>query len=107
MQIHVEPTQYDMNDLDDFIYSNYLVNYAKKKNLEGLFYAYQSPARRNTYVNDHNLAALYVITRGRSIMGVMEKIIRQHQDIFRDVESVVDLVEGRGHFFLLLVNLKH
>jgi cellulose biosynthesis protein BcsQ len=64
-----------MNDMDDFIYSNYLVNYSKKKNLEDLFYAYQSPARRNTYVNDHSVAALYMITRGRSIMGVMEKTI--------------------------------
>ena len=106
MQIHVEPTQYDMNDLDDFIYSNYLVNYAKKKNLEGLFYAYQSPARRNTYVNDHNLAALYVITRGRSIMGVMEKIIRQHPDIFRDVESVVDFGGGPGTFLFAFSKFK-
>lgn len=95
-----------MNDMDDFIYSNYLVNYSKKKNLEDLFYAYQSPARRNTYVNDHSVAALYMITRGRSIMGVMEKIIRQHLDVFNDVESVVDFGGGPGTFLFALSKFK-
>jgi len=30
MKIYIKPTQYDM---DDFLYSNYLVNYSKKTNL--------------------------------------------------------------------------
>ncbi len=103
MQIRVGPKQYDM---DDFIYSNYLVNYSKERNLEDLFYAYQSPARRNTYINDHNLAALYMITRGRSIMGVMEKIIRQNPDVFNDVGSVVDFGGGPGTFLFALSKSK-
>ncbi|KKM60311.1 hypothetical protein LCGC14_1543110 [marine sediment metagenome] len=98
--------QYDMNDMDDFIYSNYLVNYTKKKNLEDLFYAYQSPALRNTFVNDHSVAALYMITRGRSIMGVMDKIIRQNLDVFNDVESVVDFGGGPGTFLFALSKFK-
>ncbi|MGR3294574.1 MAG: small ribosomal subunit Rsm22 family protein [Candidatus Scalindua sp.] len=106
MQIHVEPTQYDMNNMDDFIYSNYLVNYPKEKNLEELFYAYQSPARRNTYINDHSMAALYMITRGRSIMGVMEKIISQNLEVFHDVESVVDFGGGPGTFLFALSKFK-
>jgi len=106
MQINAEPTQYNMSDMDDFVYSNYLVNYSKEKNLEELFYAYQSPARRNTYINDPGMAALYMIARGRPIMGVMEKIISQHPDIFQNIESVVDFGGGPGHSFLPLVNLK-
>jgi ribosomal protein RSM22 (predicted rRNA methylase) len=106
MQIHVEPTQYDMNNMDDFIYSNYLVDYSKKRNLEDLFCAYQSPAHRNTYINDPGLAALYMITRGRSIMGVMEKIIRQYPDVFHDVESVVDFGGGPGTFLFALSKFK-
>jgi ribosomal protein RSM22 (predicted rRNA methylase) len=102
MQIHADPTQYDMKDLDDFIYSNYLVNYSKEKNLEELFYAYQSPARRNTYINDPGMTALYMIARGRPIMGVMEKIISQHPDIFQDIESVVDFGGGPGTFLFAL-----
>ena len=85
-----------MNEIDDFIYSNYLVNYSKKRNLEELFSAYQSPAHRNTHVNDHSVAALYMITRGRSIMGVVEEIIRQYPDVFHNVESVVDFGGGAG-----------
>ncbi|KAA3599647.1 MAG: hypothetical protein D8M57_04150 [Candidatus Scalindua sp. AMX11] len=92
--------------MDDFIYANYLVNYSKKKNLEDLFCAYQSPAQRNTYINDHSLAAFYMITRGRSIMGVMEKIIRQHLDVFHDVESVVDFGGGPGTFLFALSKFK-
>ncbi len=95
-----------MNDMDDFIFSNYLVNYSKKKNLEELFSAYQSPAHRNTHVNDHSVAALYMITRGRSIMGVMEEIIRQHPDVFNDVESVVDFGGGPGIFLFALSKFK-
>ncbi|MCR4288998.1 MAG: small ribosomal subunit Rsm22 family protein [Candidatus Scalindua sp.] len=95
-----------MNDMDDFIYSNYLVSYSKKTNLERLFCAYQSPAHRNTYVNDHSLAALYMITRGRSIIGVMDKIIRQHIDVFHDVESVVDFGGGPGTFLFALRKFK-
>ncbi|MGR3218522.1 MAG: small ribosomal subunit Rsm22 family protein [Candidatus Anammoxibacter sp.] len=95
-----------MNNMDDFIYSNYLVNYSKKKKLEDLFYAYQSPTYRNTYINDHSLAALYMIARGRSIMGVMEKIIKQHLDIFYDVESVVDFGGGPGTFLFALSKFK-
>ena len=106
MQIYVEPTQYDMNNMDDFIYSNYLVDYSKKKNLEDMFYAYQSPAHRNTYINDHSMASLYMITRGRSIMGVMEKIIKQHLDVFHDVESVVDFGGGPGTFLFALRKFK-
>ena len=106
MQIHVEPTQYDMNDMDDFLYANYLVNYSKKTNLEDLFCAYQSPAHRNTYINDNSLAALYMITRGRSIMGVMEKIIRQHPDVFNDVGSVVDFGGGPGTFLFAISKFK-
>ncbi len=103
MKIHVEPTQYDM---DDFIYSNYLVNYSNKRNLEDLFCAYQSPAKRNTYINDHSLAALYMIARGRSIMGVMEKIISQNLEVFHDVEAVVDFGGGPGTFLFALSKFK-
>ncbi len=92
--------------MDDFLYSNYLVNYSKKKNLEDLFCAYQSPAHRNTYINDNSLAALYTITRGRSIMGVIEKIIRQHLDVFHDIESVVDFGGGPGTFLFALSKFK-
>jgi len=106
MQINAEPTQYNMSDMDDFVYSNYLVNYSKEKNLEELFYAYQSPARRNTYINDPGMAALYMIARGRPIMGVMEKIISQHPDIFQILSLLLILAEGRGRSFLPLVNLK-
>jgi ribosomal protein RSM22 (predicted rRNA methylase) len=95
-----------MNDIDDFLYSNYLVNYSKKTNLEDLFRAYQSPAQRNTYINDHSLAALYMIARGRSIMGVMEKIISQHLDIFHDIEAVVDFGGGPGTFLFALSKFK-
>ena len=100
------PAQYDMNDMDDFLYANYLVNYSKKTNLEDLFCAYQSPAHRNTYINDNSLAALYMITRGRSIMGVMDKIISQHLDVFHDVESVVDFGGGPGTFLFALSKFK-
>jgi len=103
MKIHVEPTQYGM---DDFIYSNYLVNYSGKRDLEDLFYAYQSPSRRNTYVNDHSMAALYMIARGRSIMGVMEKIITQNLAAFHDVESVVDFGGGPGTFLFAISKFK-
>jgi len=103
MKIHVEQTQYG---LDDFIYSNYLVNYSKENKLEELFYAYQSPARRNTYINDHSLAALYMIARGRPIMGVMEKIISQNLETFHDVESVVDFGGGPGTFLFALTKFK-
>ena len=99
MKIHVGPEQYDM---DDFIYSNYLVNYSGKRDLEDLFYAYQSPSRRNTYVNDHSMAGLYMIARGRSIMGVMEKIISQNLETFHDIESVVDFGGGPGTFLFAL-----
>ena len=95
-----------MNDMDDFLYANYLVNYSKKTNLEDLFCAYQSPAHRNTYINDNSLAALYMITRGRSIMGVMDKIISQHLDVFHDVESVVDFGGGPGTFLFALSKFK-
>ncbi len=104
--IPVEPTQFDMNDIDNFIYSNYLVNYSRKKDLEDLFRAYQSPAYRNTYVNDHNLAALYMIARGRSIMGVMKKIISRNLEVFHDVESVVDFGGGPGTFLFALGKFK-
>ena len=103
MKIHVEPTQYDM---DDFIYSNYLVNYSGKRDLEDLFYAYQSPSRRNTYVNDHSMAALYMIARGRSIMGVVEKIITQNLEVFSNVESVVDFGGGPGTFLFAISKFK-
>ncbi len=103
MRIHTEPTQYNM---DDFIYSNYLVNYPNKQDIEDLFYAYQSPARRNTYINDNSLAALYMIARGRPIMGVMEKIISQNLEIFHDVESVVDFGGGPGTFLFALSKFK-
>ena len=103
MKIHVEPTQYDM---DDFIYSNYLVNYSGKRDLEDLFYAYQSPSRRNTYVNDHSMAALYMIARGRSIMGVVEKIITQDLEVFSNVESVVDFGGGPGTFLFAISKFK-
>jgi len=106
MQIYAEPTQHDMNEMDDFLYSRYLVDYSLKKNLEELFCAYQSPAQRNTYINDHSLAALYMITRGRSIMGVMEKIIRDHIDVFHDVGSVVDFGGGPGTFLFALSKFK-
>ena len=106
MKIHIKPTQYDMNDMDDFLYSNYLVNYSKKTNLENLFCAYQSPSRRNTYINDHSLAALYMIARGRSIMGVMEKIISQNLEVFHDVESVVDFGGGPGTFLFAISKFK-
>ena len=95
-----------MNDMDDFIFSNYLVNYTKKKILENLFYAYQSPVHRNTYVKDDSVAALYMITRGRSIMGVMEKIIRQNPGVFNDVESVVDFGGGPGTFLFAFSKFK-
>ncbi len=104
--IPVEPKQFDMNDIDNFIYSNYLVNYSRKKDLEDLFCAYQSPAYRNTYVNDHNLAALYMIARGRSIMGVMKKIISRNLAVFHDVESVVDFGGGPGTFLFALCEFK-
>ena len=97
---------YDMNDMDDFLYSNYLVDYSKKRNLEDLFCAYQSPAQRNTYINDPSLAALYMITRGRSIMGVIEKIISQHLNVFDDVGSVVDFGGGPGTFLFALSKFK-
>ena len=103
MKIHVEPTQYGM---DDFIYSNYLVNYSGKRDLEDLFYAYQSPSRRNTYVNDHSMAALYMIARGRSIMGVVEKIITQDLEVFSNVESVVDFGGGPGTFLFAISKFK-
>ena len=103
MKIYIKPTQYDM---DDFLYSNYLVNYSKKTNLENLFCAYQSPSRRNTYINDDNLAALYMIARGRSIMGVMEKIISQNLEAFHDVESVVDFGGGPGTFLFAFSKFK-
>ena len=103
MKIYIKPTQYDM---DDFLYSNYLVNYSKKTNLENLFCAYQSPSRRNTYINDHSLAALYMIARGRSIMGVMEKIISQNLEVFHDVESVVDFGGGPGTFLFAISKFK-
>ena len=103
MKIHVEPTQYGM---DDFIYSNYLVNYSGKRDLQALFYAYQYPSRRNTYVNDHSMAALYMIARGRSIMGVMEKIITQNLAAFHDVESVVDFGGGPGTFLFAISKFK-
>ena len=106
MKIHIKTTQYDMNDMDDFLYSNYLVNYSKKTNLENLFCAYQSPSRRNTYINDHSLAALYMIARGRSIMGVMEKIISQNLEVFHDVESVVDFGGGPGTFLFAISKFK-
>ena len=95
-----------MNDMEDFIYSNYIVNYSNKRNLEDLFYAYQSPGERNTYVNDHSLAALYMIARGRSIMGVMRKIIRQNLDVFDNVESVVDFGGGPGTFLFAFSEFK-
>ena len=95
-----------MNDMDDFIYSHYLVNHTKKKDLEDLFCAYQSPAQRNTYINDHSLAALYMITRGRPIMSVMCKIIRDHLDAFYDVESVVDFGGGPGTFLFAISKFK-
>ena len=103
MKMHVEPTQYDM---DDFIYSNYLVNYSGKRDLADLFYAYQSPSHRNTYVNDHSIAALYMIARGRSIIGVMKKIISQNLEVFHDVESVVDFGGGPGTFLFALSKFK-
>ena len=103
MKIYIKPTQYDM---DDFLYSNYLVNYSKKTNLENLFCAYQSPSRRNTYINDDNLAALYMIARGRSIMGVVEKIISQNLEAFHDVESVVDFGGGPGTFLFAISKFK-
>ena len=106
MQIYAEATQYNMSDMDDFVYSNYLVNYSKEKNLEELFYAYQSPARRNTYINDPGMAALYMIARGRPIMGVMEKIISQHPDIFQNIESVVDFGGGPGTLLFALSKFK-
>ncbi len=95
-----------MDDIEEFIFSNYLVNDTKKKDLEDLFYAYQSPALRNTFVDDPGVAALYMITKGRSIMGVMEKIIRQNLDVFNDVESVVDFGGGPGTFLFALSKFK-
>ena len=103
MKTYVEPTQHD---IDDFLYSKYLVDYSKKKNLENLFCAYQSPSRSNTYINDHSLAALYMIARGRSIMGVMEKIISQNLEVFHDVESVVDFGGGPGTFLFAISKFK-
>ncbi len=95
-----------MNDMDDFIYSQYLVNYPKKREFEELFHAYQSPAQRDTYVNDTAMAAFYMLTRGMSIMGVMDKIIRENQDVFNDVESVVDFGGGPGTFLFALSKFK-
>ena len=95
-----------MNKMDDFIFSKYLVNYPKEKHLEELFSAYQSPAHKDTYVHDPGLAALYMITRGSSIMGVMERIIRQHPDVFNDVGSVVDFGGGPGTFLFALSKFK-
>ncbi len=97
---------YDMNKMDDFIFSKYLVNYSKKKDLEELLYAYQSPAHRNTYVDDSSLAALYMIARGSSVLGVMERIIRQNPDVFNDVGSVVDFGGGPGTFLFALSKFK-
>ncbi len=96
----------DMDGIEEFIFSNYLVNDTKKKDLEDLFYAYQSPALRNTFVDNPGVAALYMLTKGRSIMGVMEKIIRQNPDVFNDVESVVDFGGGPGTFLFALSKFK-
>ncbi|MGR3178653.1 MAG: small ribosomal subunit Rsm22 family protein [Candidatus Anammoxibacter sp.] len=95
-----------MNNMEDFIYSRYVVNYSKKKKLEELLYAYESPADRNTSVNDSSLAALYMIARGKSIVGVMGKIIRQNLDFFNDVESVVDFGGGPGTFLFAISKFK-
>ncbi|MGR3173339.1 MAG: small ribosomal subunit Rsm22 family protein [Candidatus Scalindua sp.] len=95
-----------MDDIEEFIFANYLVDDTKKRDLEDLFYAYQSPALRNTFVDDPGVAALYMLTKGRSIMGVMEKIIRQNLDVFNDVESVVDFGGGPGTFLFALSKFK-
>ena len=47
-----------------------------------------------------------MIARGRSIMGVMEKIISQNLEVFHDVESVVDFGGGPGTFLFAISKFK-
>ena len=91
-----------MNDIEDFLFSKYLADPSKNKNLQELFYAYRSPSTRNTQVKEMDLAALYMIARGRPIMSVMAKIIKENLDFFRNVRSVVDYGGGPGTFLFAL-----
>lgn len=89
--------------LEQLILAEFPQNKAAKHKLLQLFETYKSPLTGDTQVNANSIAGGYLLTRGRTIIKLLQFIINRHSVFFRDVQSINDFGGGPGSFLWSLM----